>query len=97
MIVHWPAQQHYSSSLGVRVTLEFLEFPEQFFPWSPRFSQIWPYYHGWSEALQKEAATEAQAAGWEADQPGGYDIGYFGESYRNKYGTVWVRHLPRMD
>ena len=34
MIVHWPAQQHYSSSLGVRVTLEF---PEQFFPWSPAF------------------------------------------------------------
>ena len=31
--------------------------------------------------------------GWKAEELGNSEIGYFGESYDNKYAEVWLRAL----
>jgi hypothetical protein len=66
-----------------RLTLEVL--PHEVF---------WIFYRKWNKRLQEDANQKAKAKGWKVDEIGGDEMGYFGDSYKGKYGTVWLRFLP---
>jgi len=52
-----------------------------------------PFYVGWSKELEQKIKEKSTSMGWQAEDLGSPETGYFGESYKNKYAEVWLRTL----
>jgi hypothetical protein len=51
------------------------------------------FYVDWSKDLEQKIKQKVASTGWKAEELGNSEIGYFGESYDNKYAEVWLRAL----
>lgn len=51
------------------------------------------YYRETTRDHQVSVNEVVVESGWENQQLGGAEIGYFGEGYEHKYATVWAQHF----
>jgi hypothetical protein len=57
------------------------------------YEVFWPFYRKVNKSLSESVKRTAKDAGWEYDEMGGPEIGYFGDGYKGKYSTIWLKYL----